>query len=575
MADDGISVRADIRPDLVMNDGHATDTLAALAAHMAVEGPIFHQGDGKTCHGVVVRELTPTEIKALARNDQHRLRAVVPRGLLMPTPLTIAHVQDFAERHFDVVRLRTNPKSTIVETRPADFRAELATRFVGTKLPALRLLKGIAYTPILRQDGTIIAAHGYDADTALWMVDDIPVLHVPDRPTQADATAAYETLKELVAEHRFETDADMIAGISFLMTPALRSSLACAPLLVADAPLARTGKDYLLGTAARIASGHPPVEFALSDSLEEQQKRMGAALLMGAPCLTLNNINGKLRSTDLTAYLTQGGCVTRAYATTGGALYAPNGNVMMASGNNILLVGDLPERAVVSRQDADMASPGERRFKNNPHKIVLTERGKYLSAIFTIARWALVGADYAPPDVTGFGGFDDFDRLVRRPLIALTDIDPIERGREQLVAARESRWEPTFIDALATLFAPGIPFRTKNITEVLKTRFTKMGEADLLVPLRRDDLPYALRRAKGMRGAERRLAGIDRPAGAEAVAWYRLEALKPNGADLRARTSLDFTCTREQIDHRNDFSTIPGEKPKNTYPYNPDDGVIL
>jgi hypothetical protein len=24
-----------------------------------------------------------------------------------------------------------------------------------------------------------------------------------------------------------------------------------------------------------------------------------------------------------------------------------------------------------------------------------------------------------------------------------------------------------------------------------------------------------------------------------------------------------------------DFSTIPGEKPKNTYPYNPDDGVIL
>ena len=116
---------------------------------------------------------------------------------------------------------------------------------------------------------------------------------------------------------------------------------------------------------------HPPVEFALSDSLEEQQKRMGAALLMGAPCLTLNNINGKLRSTDLTAYLTQAGCVTRAYATTGGALYAPNGNVMMASGNNILLFGDLPERAVVSRQDADMASPGERRFKNNPHKIVL------------------------------------------------------------------------------------------------------------------------------------------------------------------------------------------------------------
>ncbi len=110
-----------------MNDGHATDTLLVLAAHMAVEGPIFHQGDGKTCHGVVVRELTPTEIKALARNDQHRLRAVVPRGLLMPTPLTIAHVQDFAERHFDVVRLRKNPKSTIVETRPADFRAELAT----------------------------------------------------------------------------------------------------------------------------------------------------------------------------------------------------------------------------------------------------------------------------------------------------------------------------------------------------------------------------------------------------------------------------------------------------------------
>src|SRR3954447_3626022 len=102
MANDGFTVREDVRSDLIMNDGHASETLHALADLMGMQGPIFHQDDGKSCHGIIVRELSTDEIKTLAAGAGRQAKVAVPHGLLMPTPLAPAHVQDFAERHFDV-----------------------------------------------------------------------------------------------------------------------------------------------------------------------------------------------------------------------------------------------------------------------------------------------------------------------------------------------------------------------------------------------------------------------------------------------------------------------------------------
>ena len=514
------TVRSSVLDRLVMNDGHAQETLHTLLDVMATEGGIFRQGEGDNQRGVVIRALTETEIKIMNK----ALTVSIPSGLLLPALLTPADVQDFAEQRFAVVKLRKLPHGKF-GAQPADFRADLAHRLIKSRLPALRPLRGVTYAPIMRGDGTVVGTPGYDAAMHLWVVDGVPQIDIAPVPARADAEAALKCLRALLAEHPFETEDDLVAALAMLMVPALRASMTHAPLLVADAAYARTGKDYLLGTAALIGTGFRPSVFTLNEAREEQQKRLGSALLLGAPVVSLNNINGRLASDELAAYLTEGGCVTRAYATVGGTKFAPNGNVIAASGNNIVLGGDLPERAVTCRQDAGMEYPGERAFNGSPHDSIRNDRGKYLAAVFTIARWAVRGTDYQVPAMSGSGGFDGFDRLIRGPLLTLTHIDPRTRSREEMQATRQHQPDRALIDALAMLFDAGAAFGVKHIQAELRGRHIEPDEPDPWAILRRADLPYRLRRARGRRGAAMQLASAEKPVGGDNVAWYCLVAL--------------------------------------------------
>jgi hypothetical protein len=515
------TVRDTVRDQLVMNDGHAQETLKALVPLMAIEGAIFRQGEGDALRGIVIRRFTQTELKAMNERG-----IAIPPGLVLPAPLTFADVQDFAEQHFDIIKFRQKPNSDEVEARPADFRKDMALRLIGSRLIGLRPLRGITYAPLLRSGGTIVAASGYDAETQLWLVDGIPELTVPEVPTRHDAETAMQRLGALLDEHLFEQDVDRIAAIAQLMTPALRGSMQRVPLQIADAAYPRTGKDYLMNTAALIGTGFKSTVFTLGETREEQQKRMGAVLLLGAPVILLSNLNGLLISDELAAYHTEGGCITRAYATTGGAKWAPNGNTIQASGNNIVLGGDLPERGLVSRQDANMEFPGERTFRGSPHDDVNRDRAGYLNAVFTIARWALRGADYQQPaEMNGFGGFDEFNRLIRGTLLALTGIDPLKRSQSEMQTARQHQPDRDLIDALTTLMEPTTPFCVRGVLAMLKLHYTGDGEADPFAILRQKNLPYRLRRARGRRGSTMQLAVAEKPIGGDNVVYYSLVPL--------------------------------------------------
>jgi hypothetical protein len=519
MADD--FTITDTLPKLVIGPGRAQAVLDALAVDMAATGNIFRQGEGASLHGVILSEPSAQHVRDMERRG---IRGTL--GLILPIPLTRSHVQDHAEQNFSVVRLWRNPKTNKTEELSADFPLPLAARLIDARLDRLRPLKGIAYTPILRADGTLIRTAGYDTETGLWIMPS-PPFDLPESPTTEQAEAYCETLRGLLAEHPFETPEDAVAAIAQVMTPTLRASMQRAPLLIADAPYGRTGKDYLMGTASLIGTGRLPVVVSLSENREEQQKRIGHALLLGAPCIVLTNINGLLRNEELSAWLTEGGTVTRAYGTVGGAKFAPNGGTMMATGNNIEPGGDLPERHIGSRQDARMEFPGDRSFRGDPHGAVLGDRGRYLAAVFGLARYATKGADYQAPSLDGLGGFDDFNRLIRAPLLVLTGIDPAGRAKRQIKASRQHRPERALIDALATLFAVEIPFCARDIARELKKHPVQPGDDDPWEPLRDKQmgLGFRLRRSVGKRGSTCQLTTAGKPLGAPDVAHYQLETL--------------------------------------------------
>src|SRR5205085_2783966 len=74
----------------------------------------------------------------------------------------------------------------------------------------LRSLAGITNSPLLRADGSIVLASGYDAESQLFC-DGPPAVDVKERPSEGDVAAALMTLR-----HAFRTfpfaDADMIPG---------------------------------------------------------------------------------------------------------------------------------------------------------------------------------------------------------------------------------------------------------------------------------------------------------------------------------------------------------------------------
>lgn len=511
-------------PKLVLADGRAQDILNTLEDALAEGGNIFRQGEGPNLRGVIVQEMTQARHKQLAQRS-----ILVPLGLLLPVLLTESHVQDFAEREFMVLRQVWNKQTKQTEDKPADFRTALAKRLIQARLASLRPLRGIAYAPIMRRNGTLVRDPGYDPATQLWLVDTIPPFAVPDSPTKPDAQAAYDGLCRLLTEHPFETEADRVGAVAHLMAAALRPSAERMPLLVADAPYGRTGKDFLLATAALVGSGFPPIIVALSDSREEQAKRIGHALLLGGPFVNLSNLNGTLRADEISPWLTEGGVVTRAYGTVGGPKFAPNGGMLATSGNNIIVGGELPERSCWVRQNARMDNPGERTFKQNPHQMVRNDRGAWLAYVFTIARWAVCGADYQAPGVGGFGGFDDFNRLIRAPLMALTGHDPGWRLPGELEAARQNEPARPLIDALATMFPVKDAFCAHDINQKVRAKPPVLGQDDW-EPLRCDQqkLGYILKKATGKRGSAVTLEVAAKPQGGKNTAYYQLLELPPS-----------------------------------------------
>ncbi len=112
-----------------------------------------------------------------------------------------------------------------------------------------------------------------------------------------------------------------------------------------------------------------------------------------------------------------------------------------ATGNNLVLVGDMVRRAVVCTLDAKIERPELREFKFDPIDRVLQDRGAYVAACLTIAR--AYSAAGAPKVCSPLGSYGEWSDMARAPLIWLGEADPVdsmETAREEdpeLAAIRE------------------------------------------------------------------------------------------------------------------------------------------
>src|SRR5262249_1851612 len=215
---------------------------------------------------------------------------------------------------------------------------------------------GVITTPTLRSDGSILSTAGYDPDTRLLLMNPPAMPAIPERPTKKDAAKALALLDSLLAEFPFVDEASRSVALSELITPVVRGAMPVAPLHANRAPVAGSGKSYIVDIASSIICGQPcPVISAGADEFE-LEKRLGAAMLRGQAMISIDNLNGELRG-DFLCQMIERPIVRVRPLGVSNLVQIESKATLFATGNNIVLVGDVVRRVLLCSLDPELERP--------------------------------------------------------------------------------------------------------------------------------------------------------------------------------------------------------------------------
>lgn len=282
--------------------------------------------------------------------------------------------------------------------------------------PGLPPLEAVTEVPVLRPDGSVLDAPGYDPATRLVYVPPPALVlpKVPIIPADGEIEAARALLLDLVADFPFVNAAARANTLALLMTPVLRPAIrGQVPLALIDKPKRGTGASLVAFIVQIIAVGKATDLMVAAHDDEEWRKKITAALINGTTVMFFDNVEHVLSSPSLAAALTAPEWSDRILGKSEMAKALPQRATWMATGNNLRVGGDLARRCYWIRLDAGVARPWQREGFRYPDILdhVLKNRGRVLAAILTLARaWFAAGCPRAK--VPKLGGFDGWAATV-------------------------------------------------------------------------------------------------------------------------------------------------------------------
>jgi hypothetical protein len=356
-------------------------------------------------------------------------------------------------RHSVVIEVHALCEPRVRDERGEEYRVTLPSRAASMYLDMqgewnLPVLNGICTAPLLKSDGTVQMAEGYDSTTGLWCAK-FPPIRLSSNPTRDDAQAALLHVRQAFRTFPFADalrrvdDAlgvdvvlfdrppslDESSFITGLMTAVCRPSLSLCPGLLVRAPQlsgAAAGKGLLARAICSIAFGSEPHAFTDGNSREELDKRLAAQLVSSEPCLLLDNLNNLVvRSNLLAQILTERSCRVRVLGCSRMVDLNTTAFVIL-TGNDLHLSEDLVRRFLVCNLDPRCEDPEQRQFEPGFLVQIKRQRPEMLASILTIWRWGRqnhLSLDRGRP----LGSYEEWCEWVRDPLLSLGCPDPIER----------------------------------------------------------------------------------------------------------------------------------------------------
>lgn len=278
---------------------------------------------------------------------------------------------------------------------------------------SFRPLRGIAPSPVLREDGTVADTPGYDEVTGLLLDLDGVQLGIPAVPTAEQVRDAVDLLlDEWLGDFPFATPADRANALAFVLTYPLRELCGLVPLAVVSATSPGTGKSLFLSLVVRLFTRHAPEMDSLPSSDDETRKQITALLEAASPFVVFDE-SPEIRGKSLARLLTASTWSDRLLGATE-RVRLPNRAVMAATGNNVQVIGDLRRRTYPITLRYDDPDPENRPATSFRHADVARwtdeNRGNLLSAVFTLIRaWVVQGR---PERTPSFGSFEGWEAVI-------------------------------------------------------------------------------------------------------------------------------------------------------------------
>ena len=344
--------------------------------------------------------------------------------------------------------------------------------------------------PTMRPDGTILQAPGYDAETAILF--DPGELHypaIPETPTRAQAEAALEDLVEAIGSFPFVENVDRSVALAALVSALVRRSLPAAPLTAITAPVMASGKTLLADVVSIVATGVSAAAMVHPHDEEEASKLLLSILSEGEAIVLIDNVERPLEGAWLCAALTSESYSARLLGRNA-TVKVPTSCSWIATGNSLVLSGDLRTRALLCRLDPRCEHPEEREFEGDLREQILERRAGLVTAGLTLVRAFLVSGKRVGDVVRPWGRFEAWSERVRAPLVWLGQPDPCaslsqleqedpERAR---LAAMLATWRQVFDDRSATVRELiDIAVRNDNVRETVEAvARDRSGQLDAL-----------------------------------------------------------------------------------------------
>jgi putative DNA primase/helicase len=273
-----------------------------------------------------------------------------------------------------------------------------------------------------------------------------------------DAHDGADCLLNLIDSFPLVALEDRTAVLASIITALVRRSLPSAPMFCVTAPTPGTGKTMLAETACVIATGRRASVMTLGQDDAETEKRLAGMYLAGVLAVMLDNIERPIGGELLCQANTQPSLSLRPLGSSS-VVNVPTHALLLATGNNLAVVGDLKRRVCMIRLDAKTERPELRTFERNHLDEVFARRGELIRAALTIPMAYIAAGCPRIDDLPPLGSFDEWDRLVRRPLVWLGMPDPLKASeylRDQdpdlaNMRALFAAWKGAFADKAVTV----------------------------------------------------------------------------------------------------------------------------